>query len=321
MLFEDNFSANTVDTSKWSYQLYDGYQYNVGDWGNQELVWYTNSTANVYQADGSLVINARLEPNPEVLWNDCWDECRQRCQNLGYVPGSQEFAWCYDPCGSPRCDFVKQRDITSGRIRTYQKFSVSPTEQNNKIRIESRIKLPSGTGLWPAFWLLPEAGSRPTCSGCGKYGNWPASGEIDVMESVNTMARVSGSLHYGRENQHKFQNNYTPSSDPEGWHTFAVEWTPTQIIWFMDGIQYGSAMSRTVDNSGWFSGGAPNTNAPFGIGDTFHLILNLAVGGDLPNSQYQSTHGGQTPDLTMVQDTLKPDGKKMFVDWVRVCGQ
>jgi hypothetical protein len=91
----------------------------------------------------------------------------------------------------------------------------------------------------------------------------------------------------------------------------------------MDGVDYGLASSHTgtPDGSGWFSGGSPNTNAPFGIGDTFHLILNLAVGGTLPNAQYQATHGGQYPDLTMVQDALRPNGKQMLVDWVRVCGQ
>ena len=67
MLFEDNFDTVALDTSKWSYQLYDGYQYGAGDWGNQELVWYTNSTSNVYQADGNLIINAQLDPNPDFL--------------------------------------------------------------------------------------------------------------------------------------------------------------------------------------------------------------------------------------------------------------
>ncbi|KAL4553472.1 hypothetical protein Ndes2526B_g03322 [Nannochloris sp. 'desiccata'] len=321
MLFEDNF--NTFDASKWSYQLYDGYQYGIGDWGNQQLEWMSNSTNNVYTADGNLIINARLEPDPEVLWNDCWDECRQRCTNLGYVPGSQEFAWCIDPCGWPRCDFIRKRQITSGRIRTFQKFSVSPTEQTNKIRIEGRMKLPTGTGLWPAFWLLPEAGARTTCSGCGQYGIWPSSGEIDVMEAVNSMDRIIGSVHYGREGEHKYSSYFTPSLDPEGWHTFALEWTPTMMTWAMDGYEYGSSSSSaaTPDGSGWFSGGAPGTNAPFGVGDTFHLILNLAVGGTLPNAVYQATHKGQIPDLKMVQDALRPDGKKMMVDWVRVCGQ
>ena len=53
-----------------------------------------------------------------------------------------------------------------------------------------------GTGIWPAFWMLPSE-TPPACSGCGAYGNWPASGEIDILEAVNDMNTAYGTVHYG----------------------------------------------------------------------------------------------------------------------------
>lgn len=50
-----------------------------------------------------------------------------------------------------------------------------------QVRIEARIKVPRGLGIWPAFWLLPADGANMGCSGCGRHGVWAASGEIDVM--------------------------------------------------------------------------------------------------------------------------------------------
>lgn len=59
-----------------------------------------------------------------------------------------------------------------------------------------KILLAGGQGIWPAFWMLPSD-SPEYCSGCGAYGSWPASGEIDIMEAVNEMNTVYGTLHYG----------------------------------------------------------------------------------------------------------------------------
>ena len=319
MLFEDNFDF--LDTAKWSYQLYDGWQYGVGNWGNDQYEWLTNSTNNVYTQDGNLVIKARYEPDPTAIFNDCWAECKDRCGRLGYIPGTLEFQYCVEPCGWPRCDYIKQRAITSGRIRSYKKFSVAPSAQYGSIRIEGKIKLPAGPGLWPAFWMLPEAGATDSCSGCGVYGNWPTSGEIDIMEAVNNMWVIIGSLHYGGEGAREFVSYYGASNNPEGWHTFAIEWQASTITWFVDGVQYGTSVSKasTGGASGWFSNAAPGTNAPFD--QPFHLVLNLAAGGNLPSGDYARNNGGATLDLGMVQNTLKPDGKSMLVDWVRVCGK
>lgn len=293
----------------------------MGNWGNEQEEWLTNSTNNVDTRGGNLVITARVENDPTWIFDDCWAECRDRCNRLGYATGTPEFGYCVEPCGWPRCDYIRQRAITSGRIRSYKKFSVAPSAQYGTIRIEGKFKLPAGPGLWPAFWLLPEAGATDNCSGCGVYGNWPSSGEIDIMEAVNTMWVIIGSLHYGAQGGHEFISHYGASSSPEAWHTFAIEWEASTIRWFVDGVQYGSSSSRssTGGSTGWFSGASPGTNAPFD--QSFHLVLNLAAGGTLPKGDYARNNGGATLDLGMVQNTLRPDGKQMLVDWVRVCGK
>ena len=69
---------------------------------------------------------------------------------------------------------------------------------HSNISVSTKLTASSagGQGIWPAFWMLPS--DSPTyCSGCGAYGSWPASGEIDIMEAVNDMTTVFGTLHYG----------------------------------------------------------------------------------------------------------------------------
>ncbi|MBT8144546.1 MAG: family 16 glycosylhydrolase, partial [Gammaproteobacteria bacterium] len=153
-------------------------------------------------------------------------------------------------------------------------------------RFEMRAKLPPGQGLWPAFWMLPTDNA---------YGTWAASGEIDIMEMVgNEPNTIHGSLHYGGAAP---DNQYTTASynlpgDSGDYHVYAVEWDVDQFRWYVDGVLYGT-------RSWWFSTGGAFP-APFD--QPFHLLLNLAVGGNWPGS---------------------PDGSTMFpaefvVDYVRV---
>lgn len=158
-------------------------------------------------------------------------------------------------------------------------------------RFEMHAKLPVGQGLWPAFWMLPTD---------EVYGGWAASGEIDIMEYVGQDPdRVFGTLHYGGT----FPFNQSSSNAftlPQGtfddeFHTFALEWEPCEMRWYVDGEPYATQTS-------WFSDGGPYP-APFD--QRFHLLLNLAVGGNLPGP----------PDGT----TTFP--QELVVDWVRVFQQ
>ncbi len=156
-------------------------------------------------------------------------------------------------------------------------------------RMEMRAKMPTGKGLWPAFWMLP---SRPAT-----YGTWAASGEIDVVEYVGSEPdRVFGTIHYGSP----WPNNLFSSSEyilrngtfDKGFHVFAVEWERGEIRWYVDGTHYATQQE-------WSSTGGPFP-APFDV--EFHLLLNLAVGGNLPGAPDASTQFPQ----------------ELVVDYVRV---
>ena len=155
-------------------------------------------------------------------------------------------------------------NYTSARINTQDRFAFRYG------RIEASIKLPSGQGLWPAFWMLSQD---------SPYGTWAATGEIDVMEAVNLDGtggnEVFGTLHYGAP----FPGNvftseaYTPSEDvTDGFHTYAIEWEENEFRWYFDDTLYATQNT-------WFSSAAPFP-APFD--QSFHILLNLAVGGNLP---------------------------------------
>ncbi|MET0209439.1 MAG: AbfB domain-containing protein [Burkholderiaceae bacterium] len=147
-------------------------------------------------------------------------------------------------------------------------------------RIEASIKLPSRTGLWPAFWML---GSNINTVG------WPSSGEIDIMEHVNAETDVHGTVHWQGPSGYASYSGKT-SVDLSGYHLYAVEWDPNFIRWFVDGRQY-----HVID----ITNGAGGTEE---FQRDFFLLLNMAVGGNWPGFN--------------VDETALP--AKMFIDYVRV---
>lgn len=153
-------------------------------------------------------------------------------------------------------------------------------------RIEVRAKLPAGRGCWPAIWMLPTD---------WKYGGWPASGEIDIMENVGFMPdSIFGSIHtksfnhviHTQKTKGVFLNDlYT------AFHIYAVEWDAHEIRFFVDNHKYTSFQNTGKGFAEW----------PFD--QRFHLILNIAVGGGW---------GGQKG----VDESIFPSS--MIVDYVRV---
>lgn len=177
---------------------------------------------------------------------------------------------------------VGKSEYSSGRIRTKHKGDWKYG------RIAVRAKLPSGTGIWPAIWMLPTH---------ERYDGWAASGEIDIMEMKGKQPnKVLGTLHHGGpwpKNVHT-SNSFTLSSGSfaEGFHLFEVKWQEGKIEWLVDGECYQTQTKWNTTN-----GEFP---APFD--QEFHLVLNVAVGGTFVGS----------PD----QSTLFPC--RMTVDYVRV---
>lgn len=131
-------------------------------------------------------------------------------------------------------------------------------------RIEARLKLPQGTGLWPAFWMLG--------SNIDKVG-WPDCGEIDIMEHVGYQPDSSwGTIHTKAFNHIKGTQKgaKTYLSHPyDRFHTYAIEWTKDAITFFVDGRQFFQFINEHKTKAEW----------PFD--SPSYIILNLAVGGSL----------------------------------------
>lgn len=155
------------------------------------------------------------------------------------------------------------KQFTSGKVVTRDKHSFLYG------RMEMRAKLPSGGGMWPAFWMMPQD---------DVYGGWAASGEIDIMESANQMDFIGGTLHFGGSFPQNTSTGgtYAPGNTDfsDGFRVYAIEWEPDVMRWYVDDVLYSTKTSNQ-----WFTNAAPgNPRAPFD--QAFYLILNAAVGGN-----------------------------------------
>lgn len=158
-------------------------------------------------------------------------------------------------------------------------------------RIEFRARVPWGKGLWPALWMLPVD---------DHYGGWAASGEIDLMEIVGERPHeVLNSIHFGASFP-KRSLVTTTHALPGGslvsdWHTYAVEWEPGRMRFFVDGVQtctydHWWSSSRQVRGAGALPRRAAELNpwpAPFD--QPFYLLMNVAVGGNFPGVPNEHT--------------------------------
>jgi beta-glucanase (GH16 family) len=179
------------------------------------------------------------------------------------------------------------RENYKGRSYTSARMKTQGIQSWNYGRMEARIKIPYGKGMWPAFWML---GTNITSVG------WPTCGEVDIMENVGREpALVHGTIHGpGYSGSHGIGGPCALPGNPafaNDFHIYAVEWTTNEIKWFVDGEQYFSV------NSGSLPGGTTwvYTQPQF-------ILLNLAVGGRWPGN----------PDGT----TTFP--QQMIVDYVRI---
>jgi len=165
---------------------------------------------------------------------------------------------------------------TSARIKTQGLFSTTCG------RIEARLKLPRGKGIWPAFWML---GDNITSVG------WPKCGELDIMEYLgHETGKIYGTLH---GSGYDIGGNFTFSGvDPSYlYYTYGIQWSPGVVKWFINGYNY-----CTVKQSQLAAGQTWAFDLPE------FIILNLAVGGNWPGN----------PDAT----TVFP--QTYYVDYVRV---
>jgi beta-glucanase (GH16 family) len=307
-VWQDEFNGTKLDLTKWvAARFCGGY--------NNEYQCYTDRMDNLHVWGGALTIHA-----------DKADEPQEMCDGdpIGAAPNEAGTVNC-PPSDPTQPDHY----FTSGRIHTRVAGSGGPHAWKYG-RIEIRAVLPWGPGTWTAFWMLPVSPVAPA-------DHWPRSGEIDLMEAVNINLFYSNISPAGYDPNDYIQSNIHLCSDDaayavdqhasqmaEGicqamgnafhkvhkpmslqlgtypgvvvnltlaYHTYAMEWSDVDMRFFVDDQLVGQ-----------IAHGADPNNAPFR--QDFYLIINLAVGGDMPGPPIPSYYVDYTAQLG--------------VDWVRV---
>lgn len=234
----------------------------------------------------------------ELVWSDefegsALDESSWTIQTGGngwgnqekqYYTGRPENLRVEDGCLviEPRKEVYENNEYTSARIMSKGKREFCYG------KLEARISLPSGGGLWPAFWTL------------GNHGNWPNCGEIDIMEYVgNAPNRIMGTLHTLKDRSgSKSNRNVMIENAENNFHVYGVEWTQEErngkdiIRFYVDGQVYSEQVESVLDDAEYWPFDRPN-----------YFIINCAVGGTL---------GG------IINDAIWSEPRLMKVDWVRV---
>ena len=182
-------------------------------------------------------------------------------------------------------------DFVSGRISTKGKFKFKHG------KIAARIKLPIGTGLWPAFWTL------------GSDGLWPCCGELDILESVGEPDWISAAVHgpnYSGETALVNQKFILPPDDAANWHIYSLEWAQDVMNFKVDGELIYRVTRPMVEFFG-----------PWIFNQAHFVILNFALGGTYPykiNGVHKPYYG--LPEATV--HAIQNNEIRMLVDWVKV---
>lgn len=276
LVLEDDF--NTFNLTLWQHEI------TLGGGGNWEFEYYSNNRSNSYVKGGALYIQ------PTLLADDIGEENvkgnNYQLDIWGGAPAdyctSNAFYGCFRQAGGGG-NYLNP--VKSARIRTVESFTFTYG------KVEVRAKLPRGDWLWPAIWMLPRD---------NYYGNWPASGEIDIMESRgNAPSYTPGgydtfgsTLHWGPSwNQDKFLMTHAtmkPGLDlTADFHTYGFVWNETYMGTYFD-KESNVVLTFPIKESFWELGGwttppwnnpwdGQEKNAPFN--HQFYLLINLACGG------------------------------------------
>ncbi len=170
-------------------------------------------------------------------------------------------------------------EYTSARLLTKNRFEVAYG------RVEARIKVPYGAGLWPAFWMLGTDIDQV---------DWPQTGEIDIMENVGRLPnQVFGTLHGpGYSGGQSYGKSYDLGKPvANDYHVFAVDWQPDTVTWFIDGIPYFTANA----NDAFLQGKQWVFNHPF------FILMNVAIGGNFGGAVGPETTFPQTMSVDYVR--------------------
>jgi beta-glucanase (GH16 family) len=171
------------------------------------------------------------------------------------------------------------RSYTSARLKTQNHFSQAYG------RFEARLKVPSGQGLWPAFWML---GSDIDQAG------WPDCGEIDIMENIGKEPAIAhGTIHgpgYSGAGGVTAPFTLPGGRFADGFHIFAVEWEPTAIRFYVDDSLYATRTPADLP-----------AGTKWVFDHPFFILLNVAVGGSFPGDPDQTSTFPQTMEVDYVR--------------------
>ncbi len=184
----------------------------------------------------------------------------------------------------------KHFDFISGRIDSRSKVEFMYGTAS------ARIKLTEGAGLWPAWWILGG-------------GNWPETGEIDVMEYVGEKDWASAAVHgkgYSGETPFVDRLYFPAHNDVTNWHIYAVTWTPDSLLFTYDDVPMFRVTRPMVEHFGKWA-----------FDNNKFLILNFALGGAFP----VKLNGVKKPYFGLPAATverIKNNESRMLVDWVKI---
>ena len=194
---------------------------------------------------------------------------------LQYYSDDDSTAFIQDGKLVIRADLVPQGTGSSDNLRYFSSARLRTSGKGDWRygRIEVKAKLALGQGIWPAIWMLPTD---------WMYGGWPESGEIDIMEHVGyDPGRVHGSIHTGSYN-HKINTQRGGSKlldkISSKFYVYAIEWYEDRIDFLIDDAKYFS-----------FQNDGKNDFNTWPFNQRFHLLINIAVGGDWPGSPNETT--------------------------------
>ena len=256
LVWSDDFDGTTIDPTKW--------EVFTGSYGTPFRVQtYTNAPENVRVENGALILEATLE---DGQWYS-------GMVNTNDVRGPEA-----------------ARRVTGNLGWTFGRFEI-------------RARVPHATGMWPALWMRPIDYSYGVND---KGRGWPLNGEIDILEYIGPdrnperpgapINKLVANAHWQQDGKRKQRKGTFDLGGPEAaaafvseWHTYAVEWTPHRLEYFVDGQSY-----HVIENWASDTGGI----GPFDR--NFDIIMNLQVGG-WPGDPVPSSAGSQ-----------------MEIDWVRV---
>lgn len=242
LVWSDEFNGTSLNTNTWAL----GNIWNLPNcpgWGNTLFMSYTNDVSHSTVSNGYVAIKATAT---------------LQGTNNYYIASARMVSIGFDQCSAELFPESNPVTVNGGASVEYP---------NGGTAVEFRARVPVGTGLWPAVWMLPvpDGGGDPNWTS-PIYGAWPVSGEVDILETSGGNGGFNSNVIDSAGNHYV----WNPVSDVTQWHVYRLNWLTNQMQFVVDGVTNGTFSS-------WTPPPGFSYPAPFNI--PFFITINLAVGG------------------------------------------